>query len=41
MGFENITVKNLKIMKVDKDNNLLVIRGAVPGTNSTLLEIRG
>ncbi|MCX6724176.1 MAG: 50S ribosomal protein L3 [Candidatus Staskawiczbacteria bacterium] len=41
MGFENVTVKNLKIMKVDKENNLLVIKGAVPGNESTLLEIRG
>ena len=41
MGFENIAVKNLKIMKVDKENNLLVIKGAVPGTTRTLLEIRG
>ena len=40
MGFENITVKNLKIMKIDKENNLLVIKGAVPGTKMTLLEIR-
>ncbi|MCX6721931.1 MAG: 50S ribosomal protein L3 [Candidatus Staskawiczbacteria bacterium] len=41
MGFEQVTVKNLKIMKVDKDNNLLVIKGAVPGTRRTLLEIKG
>lgn len=41
MGFEKITVKNLKIMKVDKDNNLLVIKGAVPGTKRTVLEIKG
>jgi len=41
MGFEKVTVKNLKIMKVDKENNLLVIKGAVPGTNRTLLEIKG
>ena len=41
MGSERIAVKNLKIMKIDKDNNLLVIKGAVPGTNRTLLEIRG
>ena len=41
MGFENTTVKNLKIMKVDKDNNLLVIKGAVPGTTRTVLEIKG
>jgi len=41
MGFERISVKGLKIMKVDKENNLLVIKGAVPGRNGTLLEIRG
>ena len=41
MGYGNVAVKNLKIMKVDKENNLLVIKGAVPGSNSTLLEIRG
>jgi len=41
MGFENVTVKNLKIMKVDPQDNLLVVKGAVPGRNGTLLEIRG
>jgi len=40
MGYERITVKNLKIMKVDKENNLLVLKGAVPGSRRTLLEIR-
>jgi large subunit ribosomal protein L3 len=39
-GYERTTVKNLKIMKVDKENNLLVIKGAVPGTRRTLLEIK-
>jgi len=41
MGSERITIKNLKVMKVDKENNLLVIKGAVPGTKRTLLEIKG
>lgn len=40
MGYERTSVKGLKIMKVDKENNLLVIKGAVPGTERTLLEIR-
>ena len=40
MGADNVTVKNLKVMKVDKDNNLLVIKGAVPGIKGALLEIR-
>ncbi len=41
MGFERVTVKNLKIVKIDKENNLLAVRGAVPGRPGTLLEIRG
>ena len=41
MGSERIAVKNLKIMKIDKENNLIIIKGAVPGTERTLLEIRG
>lgn len=41
MGFDKTSVKNLKIMKIDKENNLLVLRGAIPGKNGGLLEIRG
>jgi large subunit ribosomal protein L3 len=41
MGAERVTVKNLKIVKIDKENNLIAIKGAVPGRMGTLLEIRG
>ena len=41
MGYERVTVKNLKIVKIDKENNLIVVKGAVPGHRGTLLEIRG
>lgn len=41
MGGERITVKNLKIAKVDAENNILAVRGAVPGRRGTLIEIRG
>lgn len=41
MGNNRITVKNLKILKVDKENNQLLISGAVPGRKGTLLEIYG
>jgi len=41
MGFERITIKNLKIAKIDKENNLLAVKGAIPGRRGTLLEIRG
>lgn len=40
MGVERITVKNLKIIKVDLENNLLAVKGAMPGKRGTLLEIR-
>jgi large subunit ribosomal protein L3 len=40
MGSERITVKNLKVVKVDKENNLLAVKGAVPGRKGTLLEVR-
>lgn len=40
MGAERVTVKNLKIVKIDKDNNLLAVKGAIPGHRGTLLEIR-
>ncbi len=41
MGAERVTVKNLKVAKVDAENNLLAVKGAVPGRRRTLLEIRG
>jgi len=41
MGNERTTVKNLEIVKIDKENNLLAVKGAVPGVKGTLLEIRG
>ena len=41
MGYERVTIKNLKIAKVDKENNLLAVKGAIPGRKGTLLEIRG
>ncbi len=40
MGSERVTVKNLKIVDVKTEQNLLLILGAVPGSNGTYLEIR-
>jgi len=39
MGGKRVTIKNLKVVKVDKENNLLAIKGAVPGSKGSLLEI--
>lgn len=41
MGNQRISVKGLVVADVDKENNLLAVRGAVPGRKGTLLEIRG
>jgi large subunit ribosomal protein L3 len=40
MGGERVTVKNLSIAGVDPENNLLLIRGAVPGPRNGLVMIR-
>lgn len=40
MGSERVTVKNLEIVDVKADQNLLLIRGAVPGSEGTFLEIK-
>ena len=41
MGGDRISVRNLKIVKVDAGNKILAVRGAVPGRRGTLGEIRG
>lgn len=38
-GGDRITVKNLKVLAVDAENNTLLIQGAVPGRRGTILEI--
>ena len=37
MGDERVTVKGLTVAKVDIENNLLMVRGAVPGANGSLV----
>jgi large subunit ribosomal protein L3 len=40
MGGDRVTVRNLKVAKVDPDNNLLILRGAVPGAPTGYVVIR-
>jgi len=40
MGFDKVTVQNLQIAKIDNENELLVVRGAVPGNNGGYVLIR-
>jgi len=35
-----VTVKNLKVVRVDHENNLILLRGAVPGPNGGYLTVR-
>jgi large subunit ribosomal protein L3 len=39
MGFVRKHVKNLKVVEIDAENNLLFVRGAVPGSRNTLLRL--
>jgi len=41
MGGDRVTVKNLEIIDIDKDNNILYIKGAVPGARNGLILISG
>lgn len=41
MGHDRVTVKNLVVAYVDRTNNLIGLRGAVPGPNKGLIEIGG
>ncbi len=40
MGHVPVTIQNLEVVKVDPENNLLLIKGALPGNKGTLLSIR-
>ncbi len=40
MGSDRVTIKNLELVSVDKENNILAVLGAIPGKRGTLLEIK-
>lgn len=40
MGDERVTIKGLTVAKVDAENNLLMVRGAVPGANGSLVVVK-
>ena len=41
MGHDQVTVKNLVVAYIDKDNNLLGVKGAVPGPNKGIVTVEG
>ena len=40
MGCVRVTVQNLEVVKVDAENNLLLVKGAVPGPKKSLITIK-
>jgi len=40
MGADRVTVKNLTVLQVNKEANILVLSGAVPGRRGTVVEVR-
>tara|TARA_B110000014_G_scaffold258621_1_gene245027 strand:- start:2657 stop:3310 length:654 start_codon:yes stop_codon:yes gene_type:complete len=40
MGSKQVTIQNLKIIDVDKLNNLVIIKGSVPGSRQSLVSIK-
>ena len=40
MGTVRRTIQNLKIVRVVKENNLLFVKGAVPGPNGGIIVVR-
>ena len=40
MGCDRVTVRNLKLVRVDEENNLMLVKGAVPGGKGALVQIR-
>ena len=40
MGGDRVTVKNLEVVEVDSENNLIALKGAVPGRRGTLIMIK-
>ncbi len=40
MGGDRITVKNLKVIAVNTDEHIILIKGAIPGRRGTLVEVR-
>ena len=40
LGAERVTVQNLAVVKVDAENNLIAIKGAIPGPNGGTVVIK-
>ncbi len=39
-GVDKVTIQNLKVVKVDAERNLILVRGSLPGANGSLVQIK-
>jgi large subunit ribosomal protein L3 len=39
MGYQRFTARNLKVVEIDVEHNLIMVRGAVPGAVNTILRV--
>ena len=39
MGSENVTVSNLKVVRVDAENDMILVKGCVPGSNGSFITL--
>lgn len=40
MGAKRVTIQNLEVVRVDAEDNLILVKGAVPGPKKALIEVR-
>jgi large subunit ribosomal protein L3 len=40
MGAEAVTIQNLEVVRVDLENNLILVKGAVPGARKSIITLR-
>jgi len=40
MGSKRVVVRNLEILDIDKENNLILVKGSIPGNRKSIVEIR-
>jgi large subunit ribosomal protein L3 len=38
-GYTNVTVRNLKVIKISPEDNIILVKGAIPGANNTIVEL--
>ena len=39
-GHETVTVQNLKVVRVDADRNIILVKGSIPGPNESIVTIK-